>query len=356
MGTYLLRRLLLMVPTLLGMTVVVFFAMALSPGGLGGRAMAAGNVRGAEAARVRAYYEKRYHINEHPVRQYLRWLNLVSPIGFRVNDDGAFVGFGPKAPSLGESMERHRPVSELIAEALPVTLLLNLISLPLIYATGILAGVRAARNRGGAYDVGFGAAQLAAWSIPTIWLGVVLIGFLANREYLKLFPTAGLTELEADVMPFLPRYAAGGWERGWLLDVAWHLVLPIVCMALGATAFLSKLVRGSVLENLAADYARTARAKGLPDRVVLYRHVFRNSLLSLITVAATVLPSLFAGSIVIETIFSIPGMGRLTVQAAQFGDREVVLAGVRIFGTLSLASALLRDVLYAVADPRVTYD
>lgn len=356
MGTYLLRRLLLMVPTLVGMTVVVFFAMALSPGGIGGGTLAGGGVRGAEAARVRAYYEKRYHIGEHPVRQYLRWLNLISPVGYRVNEAGEYDGFGVKYPSLGESMERHRPVADLIAEALPITLLLNLISVPLVYATGILAGIRAARRRGGAYDVGFGAAQLAAWSVPTIWLGVVLIGFLANREYLKLFPTAGLSELEADVMPFLPRHGAGGWERGWLLDVGWHLVLPTVCLTLGATAFVSKLVRGSVLENLAADYARTARAKGLPDRVVLYRHVFRNSLLSLITVAATVLPNLFAGSIVIETIFSIPGMGRLTVQAAQFGDREVVLAGVLMFGTLSLASALLRDVLYAFADPRVTYD
>jgi ABC-type dipeptide/oligopeptide/nickel transport system permease component len=358
MLTYILRRMLLMIPTLFGMTALVFFIMALAPGGIGGAALAAagGNVRGAEAARIRAYYEKRYHINSPLLVQFGRWLNEISPLGFREDDEGNFKSFGFKWPSLGESMERHRPVADLIAESLPLTLLLNVITIPLIYVVGVLTGIRAAKRRGGAFDAGVGAVQLGLWSLPTIWVGVMLIGFLASREYLKFFPAAGLNEMQSSQMPFLPHFTAQGWERGWLMDLAWHLVLPIICLSIGGSAFLTKLVRGSVLENLNADYARTARAKGLSENTVLYRHVFRNSLLALITVAAAILPSLLSGSVVVESIFSIPGMGRLGVEGARYQDREVVLAVTLIGGVIVLVSMLLRDILYAIADPRVSYD
>ena len=343
MFTYILRRLLLMIPTLLGMTIVVFLVMALAPGGIGGSMLAAagGNVRGAEAARIRAYYEKRYHINSPIAVQYGRWLNAISFIGWNMDEEGDFHHFGLKWPSLGESMERHRPVSDLIAESLPLTLLLNAITIPIIYGFGILTGLRAVRNRGGRFDMIFGATQLASWSVPVIWMGVMLIGFLANAEYLKLFPTAGLNEMGADRMAFLPGMMVGTWHRGWLLDRLWHLVLPIICLSYGGSAFLTKLVRGSVLENLNADYARTARAKGLDEKAVLYRHVFRNSLLSLITVAAAILPALLVGSFIVETIFSIPGMGRLGVDAARYQDREVLLAVTLIGGGIGLFSTLL---------------
>ena len=357
MATYILRRLLLMFPTLLGMTALVFFVMALSPGGIGGALLAQrGAARGAEQAKIVEYYKKRYGLDKPAVVQYGRWLNQISPIGFKVKDDGAFGRFGLKSPSLGESQYRHRPVADLIREALPLTLLLNLLSIPIIYATGIVGGIRAARHRGSLFDTGFGAAQLAAWSMPTIWVGVLLIGFLANREYVKLFPTGGLVEREATEMPFLPYRAGDGWQRGWLGDVLWHLALPVFCLTYGGSAFLTKLVRGSVLENLNADYARTGRAKGLAERVILYRHVFRNSTMALITVAASILPALLAGSIIVETIFSIPGMGRLGVDGARFQDREVVLGVTLVLGLVSLLAALLRDIFYAVADPRVTYE
>ncbi len=362
MFTYILRRLLLMIPTLFGMTVIVFFVIAIGPGGIGGAMLAAagGNVRGAEAAHIRAYYEKRYHINSPVVVQYGRWLNLISFVGWNLDDDGNFTHFGLKWPSLGESIARNRPVSDLIVESLPLTLLLNAITIPIIYGFGVITGLRAARNRGGEFDTFFGAVQLATWSIPVIWMGVMLIGFLASVDYLKLFPTAGLNEMGADRMNFLPGFGDGWhwatWHRGWLVDRLWHLVLPIVCLSYGGSAFLTKLVRGSVLENLNADYARTARAKGLDENTVLYRHVFRNSLLALITVAAAILPALLTGSFIVETIFSIPGMGRLGVDAARYQDREVLLAVTLIGGGIGLFSTLLRDILYAVADPRVSYD
>jgi peptide/nickel transport system permease protein len=133
-------------------------------------------------------------------------------------------------------------------------------------------------------------------------------------------------------------------------------VLPVIALSYGGLAFLAKLTRSSLLENLAADYARTARAKGVDEESVLWRHVFRNSLLPLITVSATLLPSLLAGSVIVESIFSIDGMGKLAVEAVQTRDRELVLSVTLISGLLTLVGYLLADIAYAIVDPRVSYD
>jgi microcin C transport system permease protein len=357
MLTYLTRRILLMFPTLLGMTALVFFIMGLSPGGIGGTMLDQyGNAQSADAERIREYYNKRYHISDPLMVQYCRWLNEISPLGLKSKDDGSFGSFGFKWPSLGESLEQHRNVTDLISESLPLTLMLNLITIPIVYTIGILTGIRAASLRGGTFDRLSGGVQLATWSIPTMWAGVMLIGLLANRNYLKFFPTSGLSETDALQMPFLPHHTSHGFERGYLLDYLWHLLLPVICLSYGGTAFLTKLTRGSILENLGSDYTRTARAKGLTENVILFRHVLRNSTLALITVAAGILPALLSGAVVVETIFSIPGMGRLGVQAVQARDREVVLAVTLIGGFVVLISQIIRDLLYAIADPRVTYD
>jgi peptide/nickel transport system permease protein len=357
MLTYIVRRVLLMFPTLIGITALVFFSMALAPGGIGGPILDKfGNEKTADAQRIREYYEKRYGLNKPPIVQYARWLNLISPVGFRPNDDGTLGPFGFKSPSLGDSLDRHRPVSALIAESLPITLLLNFISIPIVYTFGVLAGIASARRRGSLYDNVISFSQLASWSLPPIWVGVLLIGLFANREYLDLFPTSGLHEIEASQMAFFSHFTSSGWNRGWLLDTTWHLVLPIICLSYGGSAYLTKLTRGSILENLQSDYVRTARAKGLNENVVLYRHVFRNSVLALITVAASILPALIGGSVIVESIFSIPGMGKLDVDAVFNRDRELVL-GITLIGSLIvLISQILRDVFYAIADPRVTYE
>ena len=197
---------------------------------------------------------------------------------------------------------------------------------------------------------------LGQWSVPTIWAGVMLIGFLANAQYLKWFPTAGLHDMLAGSMPFLPTWNEEGFNRGWLLDMMWHLVLPVVCLSYGGFAYLSKLMRGSILDNLQADFVRTARAKGVSEQTILFKHVFRNSVLALITVAAGIIPALLGGSVVVETVFSIPGMGRLGVEAVQFRDRELILAITLIGGFIGLSADILRDLWYAVADPRVSYE
>ena len=461
MATYLLRRLLLMIPTLLGITLVVFVVMAASPGGISAQSLVEGQNLDPEAKKeIEAYYNKLYGLNDPPYMQYLRWLNNASPIGFVFDEENQIAGFSfTKGSDLGRSFRYGRPVLDLLGERVPITILLNVLSIPLVYILALLVGVRAATERGRSFDVSSGMIMLALWSVPTMLAGVLMIGFFANDQYWHWFPTAGLSDRQALDMPFMPHWAnlgdigllflsiavflslylylarlsdlrlraglfaltglglglamvdglseqsqglmlwillpavfalcsgwfattdydlmrvlgfalaglvvgvlvaiyvmQGVWLRGYLVDRIWHLVLPVLCLSYGGFAGLAKLTRTAVLENLMADYARTARAKGLSDHVVLWRHVFRNSLLPLITVAASLLPSLLAGSVIVESIFSIEGMGKLAVEAVQTRDRELVLSITLIGGVLTLIGYLIADILYAITDPRVSYD
>lgn len=358
MLNYLLRRVLLMFPTLLGITLVVFAVMVMAPGGFSAQTLIGGaNLKPQEKQALLDYYNKRYGLDEPAPIQYLRWLNHVSPVGFVQDDKGQYIGFSlTKGMDLGKSFLYGRPVTDILAERIPITLSLNLISLPLIYGIAILVGVRAASKRGGQFDVGSNVSMLALWSIPTMLAGVLLIGFFANVQYFQWFPTAGISSREAQDMTFLPTWVDGQFVRGYLLDRIWHLLLPVICLSYAGFAGLAKLTRASVLENLNADYARTARAKGLTEEDVLWRHVFRNSLLPLITVSAGLLPSLLAGSLIVENIFSINGMGQLAVEAVKGRDRELVLSITWISGALTLAGYLIADFCYTLADPRVNYD
>lgn len=371
MAAYLLRRILLMIPTLFGMTAVVFFIMQAAPGDPAQMLIRAeGDMQPGDRQARLEYIRERYGLGDPALVQYGRWLHKISPIGvwtperdsntgigFAIGEDdqGRTRKFGLKTPDFGHSFISNRPVWDLVMEALPVTLLLNLISIPLIYIIAIVTGVYAARHRGRGFDLASGVVMIGLWSIPVIWAGVMLQGFMANEQYARWFPTVGMHSLNADTMPFLPG-GGEGVERGWLLDALWHLALPVICLSYGGFAFLSKLTRGAVLENLRADFVRTARAKGVDDKDVLWHHVFRNSLLPLITVAAHILPGLLAGSIIVEVIFSIPGMGRLMVTAIEFKDQELVMANTLVVGVLAMIAYLIADVFYTVADPRVSYE
>lgn len=411
MLVYVFRRLLLMVPTLAGITLVVFVVMAASPGGLGAQALVDGSQLEPQArAALEAYYNRRYGLDQPPPVQYLRWLNAISPVGFTREADGSLGAFSFfKGSDLGESFRYGRPVSALLAERVPVTLLLNLLTIPLIYVLAIAVGVRAGARAGGRFDVASNVVLLGLWSVPSMLAGVLLIGFFASAQYWLWFPTGGLSSREALQAPFLPYFPSAGaalaavgcilggtaasvmlalrrgagavwvmvcglcglvagiWlaratgalagvQAGFLLDRLWHLALPVLVLSYGGLAFLAKLARSAVLENLAADYARTARAKGVAEADVLWRHVFRNSLLPLITVSAGLLPGLLAGSVVVESLFGIDGMGKLAVEAVQTRDRELVLSVTLVSGVLTLVGYLLADLAYALADPRVSYD
>ena len=404
MISYLIRRLLLFVPTLIGATAVIFLLMALAPISIIDALLPpGGEQRPGQRAVREAYIEERYGLGSPPVVQYLRWLNNVSPVGFRIwkrtdaevleatarerklrdakREELAATGAQPsdveaavkainlspspgqfrfnkpaiKPPDLGESYIRSRPVWPVIREALPVTIVLQLVSLPLAIGMALLSGIWSARHRGKIQDAATSTVLLAMYSVPVIWVGVMLIGFLANVEYVRAFPAGGLHDVRADTMNFLPRFGGGGFQRGYLLDTAWHLLLPVLCISYSTVAFYSKLTRAALLETLGSDFVRTARAKGLPERTVLYRHAFRNSLIPLITVAASFLPRLVTGSIVVETIFNINGMGRLAIESLFTNDRELFLSVSLIILILQVTGYLLADILYVIADPRVSY-
>jgi ABC-type dipeptide/oligopeptide/nickel transport system permease component len=259
-------------------------------------------------------------------------------------------------PDLGIAYSRSQPVAQLIGMALPVTLLLNFIAFPIIYLIAIPTGMLAAARRGSWFDVGSGALFVALWSIPTVWAGVLAIGFLASPQYLGAFPVSGLHDKAADGWAFLPSWAGGSFERGWLLDLLWHVALPVACLVYGGFAILAKQTRAAMLDNFNAEYVRTAKAKGVARRDVVLRHVFRNSLLPIITMFVTVFPALLAGSVVVERIFTVPGMGSLILDAINQRDRELILANTFMIACVNLLALLLADVLYAAADPRVSFE
>ena len=361
MLSYIIRRLLLMIPTLIGITMLVFFVMALSPGNVSTMLRSAeGDMRPEERRRIEEYIRKRYGLGDPLIVQYGRWLNHISPVG--VKDGGRGLSrlagaSGFKKPDLGESFIRRRPVWDVIMDALPITLLLNLITIPIIYiiadhqrhlrrqASRQAAGCRHGRH--------VHRALLAADDVGRRHAA----GLLRQPRLLPVVPhrRAARHHLRARCRS-CRRCGDGEFQRGWLLDTLWHLVLPVVCLTYGGFAFLSKLMRAAVLENLTADFARTARAKGLAENVVLFRHVLANSILPLITVAASILPALLGGSLIIESIFSINGMGRLMIEAIKMKDQELVLSEMCVVTLISLVSLIVADVCYAVADPRVSYE
>jgi ABC-type dipeptide/oligopeptide/nickel transport system permease component len=259
-------------------------------------------------------------------------------------------------PDLGVAFSTGKPVRQMIANHLPTTLLINAMAIPIVYFIAIPSGILAAVRKGSFYDVGLGAVYIALYSVPTVLAGVLLLGYLATPDYFNAFPTAGLHDKNSADMTMLPGTLPDGTRTpGFIIDTMWHLVLPVLCSVYAGFAFLSKLTRGTMLDNFNADYVRTAKAKGVADKDVVFRHVFRNSLLPLITVFVAIFPGMLAGSVVIERIFSIQGMGWLAIEAINLRDREMILANTVIIAAVNLVALLLADILYAVADPRITY-
>lgn len=320
---------------------------------LGQRVVDAGNA--AIAAYHRAIESRSVLAEAYAQRPFRDAMYSAGPVPIGIP---GLVYIGP--PDLGMSFSKSRPVRALIAEALPVTLLLNCVAFPIIYLIAVPSGLLAATYRGSWFDSLSGALYVALWSVPVVWAGVLAVGVLANKgnilgEY--AFPAAGLHSGGADSMPYLPSRAEDGtFIRGYLLDSLWHLCLPVACLVYTGFAILSKQTRAAMLDNFNADYVRTAKAKGVAHKDIVFRHVFRNSLLPLITMFASIFPSMLAGSVVIEQIFSIPGMGRLVIEAINERDRDLLLANALMVGAVNLLALLLADILYALADPRITFD
>lgn len=262
--------------------------------------------------------------------QYLKWL-------------GAFF-----TGDFGYSFSQHRPVVATIGDALPNTLLLSGVSLVLIFVLGCAVGVVQAVRQYSALDNVLTFLALFIYSMPGFWLALMLILLVSSSwmpESLRL-PISGMTSVGHEGM--------GAWERLW--DRARHLVLPSVALGLASAAGVARYMRGAMLEVIDQDYVRTARAKGLSRARVILRHALRNALLPIVSLLGLYLPLLFGGAVVIEVVFSWPGMGRLLYNGILARDYPLVMAATALFGALVVAGNLLADLLYAAADPRVRYD
>ena len=266
------------------------------------------------------------------------WLGTKDPTVY-YSSRGFFRG------DFGKSYLDKRPVSSKIWEAMKITFLMSLVSLFLTYLMALPLGIFTAVKKGKNAEKIVSTGLFMLYSLPSFWIGTMFVSFLCNPDFLNLFPPAySLMNLSED---------AGFWES--FTAVTHHLALPMFCWTYGSLAYLSRQMRGGMLASFGQDYIRTARAKGLSEKRVIWKHAFRNSLIPVITIFASVFPLAISGSIVIEVIFSIPGMGKISLEAINARDYPVIYTVMMFTGILTLMGVLVSDMLYAVVDPRISY-
>lgn len=243
----------------------------------------------------------------------------------------------------GLSSKDKKPVTTKIVEALPFTLTLNVITIIIVYLVSVPLGMWSALRKDSWLDKAVMVELFLLYSIPGFWLATMLLIFFAGGEYLNLFPFGGFYSDNFEQLGFFAKIG----------DVAYHLFLPVVAETIGSFAFLARFSRSNFLEVIRQDYIRTARAKGLPEKKVLYKHVLRNSLIPFVTMMGTLLPALIGGSVVVEKIFSIPGMGLLSFEAVDGRDQNVIMGLATIGAFLTLVGLMISDLLYRMVDPRI---
>jgi peptide/nickel transport system permease protein len=244
----------------------------------------------------------------------------------------------------GISYTTKRPVKSVIWDGLWITMLISLLVIVIEYIISIPLGISLAVRKGSNYDSSVTVALFLTYSLPVFWIGTMAIFFLCSPDYIEIFPSFGLGDAT--------------WDDGFfykLGDLAYHLTLPLIIASYASFAYLSRQMRGSMLTVLGQDYIRTARAKGLPENKVIWKHAFRNSLLPIITIFASFFPALIGGSIILEFLFTIPGLGQITYAAVIQKDYPMILTNTMFAAILTLVGYLVSDVLYAVVDPRISY-
>src|SRR3989338_86635 len=318
---YLFKRLLEMIPTLIGITIISFLIIHLAPG-KPTDILADLNPKMTPEARERL--EKYYGLDKPIHEQYWMWLKRVVKLDF------------------GDSFSTdRRPVWTKVKERLPITILINSLALILIFMIAIPIGVSSAVRPYSLYDKITTVIVFIGFAIPTFWLALLLmILFGVNLHWL---PISGLKSL--------------GYENFSTLNKIWdnvsHLILPVTIEAFGGLAGLSRYMRSNMLEVIRQDYITTARAKGLPEKKVIYKHALRNALLPVITLLGLSIPGLISGSVIFEDVFSIPGMCQLFFQSVMMRDYPVIMGILTIGAILTLLGNLLADIGYALADPRI---
>jgi peptide/nickel transport system permease protein len=267
---------------------------------------------------------KLYGLDKPLYEQYWNWLKRI-----------VFLDFGRSFAPHG------RPVIQMIRERLPITLALNIIEMLIIVAMAVPVGVMSATRQYSAFDKSTTVFVFVGFATPDFWLAVMLQILLG--VHLGWLPISGLRLPVWEYLPF--------WQQQW--DFASHLILPIAVATFGGLAGFSRYMRQSMLEVIRQDYVQSARAKGLPESVVIGKHALRNAMLPIITVLGLSLPGLIGGSVIVETIFAIPGMGQLMVQAVWERDYPVIMANLVIVASLTLVANLIADLSYSLIDPRI---
>jgi len=246
----------------------------------------------------------------------------------------------------GNSIKDNRPVMDHIKESVPVSLIFTFTSFILAYLIAIPLGIYSATHQYSTGDKVTTVILFILYSLPNFWVATMAIVFFGGGDFLDVFPVSGLRSVGYEEL--------SAW--GQFTDLLHHIALPLIIWTYGSFSALSRYMRGSMLEVIRQDYIRTARAKGLSERVVTYKHALRNSLIPIITMLANLLPLAISGSIIIESIFSIPGMGQLSFNAVLFRDYPIIMAVTTISAMLTLLGILLSDLLYAIVDPRITFE
>jgi len=328
---YIARRLLLAIPTLLGITAVTFLIIQLAPGNPAMMAIRRGTAGITDEAISKEIVEqtkKLYGLDKPIPVQYALWLKRVATFDF------------------GTSYTDQREVLDKIRERLPVSLTLSLVSIFLVYLIAVPIGVYSATHQYSVADKTITLFLFILYSLPNFWVATLLIMFLGGGDFLDVFPIYGLI---SDNYAELSLWGKVG-------DRLWHLVLPITCLTYVGLARISRFGRVGMLEAIRQDYIRTARAKGLSEKAVIFKHAFRNSIIPIVTLLAALLPAMLGGSVIIERIFSIPGMGQLAFESILNRDYPTIMAITSISALLTLIGILLADTCYALIDPRISLE
>ena len=321
MRTYIIRRLLQMIPVFLGITIILFLIIELSPGDA-----STNFIDPRMRPEQRAEIARRFGLDEPAPTRYVMWLTNM------LRGD------------LGMSMRYQRPVTEILQPMIPITLTLSILAFLFSVIIGIPAGIISATKQYSLADNSLTVFSLIGISIPAFFFGLILLRVFAIQ--LQWFPLFGIRNAL-----YTPPNAFVG-----AMHTLYHLVLPTVVLGMAGTATFMRYSRSSMLEVIRSDYIRTARAKGLSEKVVIYRHAMRNALIPIITLFGFWIPSLMGGAVVTESIFGIPGIGRTAIDAVNFRDFPIIMAVNSMLAFLTLIGALVADLLYAAADPRIKYD
>jgi microcin C transport system permease protein len=337
MLSYILKRILLMVPTLLGALTITFIVIQFVPGGPVEQIMAEQRAGGGDGA-----YKARADNSAKQIEELKKLYGFDKPAHVRyVEMLKNFATF-----SFGKSFMQNKDVWELIKEKLPVSISLGLWSFLISYLISVPLGIAKAVHEGSRFDTVSTLFVLIGFAIPGFVLGVFLIVLFAGGTFWDVFPLRGLTS---------DNWAELSWPAR-ITDYVWHLVLPLTCLVIGSFAVMTMLTKNTFIEEMRKQYVLVARAKGLSQRSVLWKHMLRNAMIPIITgFPAAFVGAFFAGSLLIETLFSLDGLGLLSYESIVRRDYPVVLGSLYLFTLIGLVVKLVSDLLYVVVDPRVQF-